>query len=836
MEERKTMPVHQDVLSKALHKVGANRWMRRKYYECSMLRCIGNVFLTLNEDGEYQVPETITQRFGSFVEGTTTIGMRSDIDEIHVELNDVIEEGFEGTHAKNVKTIVLVTDMFTPPGFVKMKVDPVGGYKDFILEKEGNGNYLLSNVYTDDYKQYMADLLQMGQNPSDLEKHGPALTKLNEPENQIESIDAIIAFHCKTGLSFNQEFFNRKRYHGWPRQLDLEKMKDQGCLLVPTGHSRCDKKHRILQWRISFSFQERQIMLNLNDAQYKCYILLKLVKKSLISPVAGLTSYHCKTALFYTIENTASVIWSEGNLLTCFILCLKRLKKWSRNRFCPNYFLPELNLFTGKIDNQGMLRLRRIISSIIRSPIEYLQKIPTDNFGKLVHLYTAKATDDRKVEEEVETNVANKLHKLFVDITNSVFHIRSIVLQKISYRCTDLDEIIQRHLKWLHTIKSLHEHNAVGEYQLSRVKWVFPHVSRFLHTSLASHLTIKALETKEMLNRKEKETMETEQKGMEADEIMTIEADKVAMNIEEKCVETEKIVTETEERDVERQKSVKKKTIKINAEPEKAVICWLTLNASYHFLMGLDSDATSSKVKLATVLLYTGHLDIETFKSYYCPTVITQSLCDCMASVRGNLIRENDYAPFINMFKLSPTETLKMSSSEYIEKYVSACTIFLPTESKITFYPLQFEMHRAFGSCITISDDYNQTKFKMSNCEFDNCAALDSKIYGLILTILLSDNKEERERNIWMLRFSSKLDSLAHRETTLNLTGWFVSAEKINENPLYWYKQSWVYNIKQQKFKLPEMAVNDKNAAKWHLALLLFRTWANTATTKTSVD
>ncbi|XP_045163567.2 uncharacterized protein LOC123527903 [Mercenaria mercenaria] len=678
----------------------------------------------------------------------------------------------------------------------------------------------------------MAALLQTGQDPSNLEKHGPALTNFNEPENQIESIDAIIAFHCKTGLSFNQEFFNRKRYYGWPRQSDLEKMKGQGCLLVPTGHSRCDRKHRILQWRISFSFQERQIMLNLSDVQYKCYILLKLVKKSHISPVVGLTSYHCKTALFYTIENTASDIWSEGNLLNCFILCLKRLKKWSRNRFFPNYFLPELNLFTGKIDNQGMLRLARILSSIMGSPIEYLQKIATDSFGKLVHLYAEKATDDGKIEEEVETNVAKKLHKLLVDITTSVFHIRSIVLQKISYRCTDLDEIIQRHLKWLHTLISLHEKNAVGEYQLDRLNWVLPHVSRFLHTSLASHLAIKAVETKEILNGKEKETVETEQKGMDTDEVMTIEADNVAMKIEEIGVETEKIVTETEERDVKRQKSVTKEEIKIDVEPEKTLICWLTLNASYHFWMGLDSDAMSSKMKLATVLLYTGHLDIEKFKSNYCPTVNTQSLCDCTASVRGNLIRENDYAPFVNMFKLSPLETLKMSSSEYIEKYVSACTIFLPTESKITFYPLQFEMHRAFGSCITVFDDYNQIKFKMSNSEFDNCAALDSKIYGILLTVLLSENNEERERNIRLLQMSSKLDSLAHRETTLNLSGWFASAGNINEKSLHWYKQSWVYNILQQDFKLPAMAVNDKNAAKWHLALLLFRAWAHTATAK----
>ncbi|XP_053378746.1 uncharacterized protein LOC128548288 [Mercenaria mercenaria] len=832
------MPIQPDVLLKALHKVGANRWMRRKFYESSMLWCIGKVFLNLNEDGEYQVPLGIPQPFGSFVEGTTTYGLRSDSDEIIVELNDVIEEGFEVTHAENVKTIVLVTDMFTPPGFVKLKVEGVEGgrYKAFTLEKDANGNYLLSSVYVDDYQQLMVNFLDT-EYPTHMERNGPALTYLTGHENKhIQSIDAIKAFHCKTGLSFNQEFFNRKRYYGWPRQSDLEKMKGQGCLLVPTGHGGCDRKHRILQWRISFSFQERHIMFNLNDVQYKCYMLLKLVKKSHISPVVGLTSYHCKTALLYTIENTASHTWSEGNLLNCFILCLKRLRKWSRNRFCPNYFLPELNLFTWKIDNQGMLRLTRILSSIIKSPFEYLQKIPTDNFGKLVHLYAAEATDDGKVEEEVEINVANMLHILLINITESLFKIRNIVLQKISYKCTDLEEIIRRHLKWLHTIKSFHEKNAVGEYQLDRVKWALPHVCRFLHTSLASHLAIKALETKEMLNGKEEETVETEQEGMDTDEIMTIEADNVAMKIEEIELGTGKMFTKTEERDVEREKSVTKKAMKIDTEREETLICWLTLNASYHFLMGLDSDAMSSKMKLATVLLYTGHLDIETFKSNYFPTVNTQSLCECTANVIGNPIRENDYVPFINMFKLSPMETLKMSTSKYIEKYVSACTIFLPTESKITFYPLQFEMHRAFGSSITVYDDFIQHKFKKSNSEFDNCATLDSKIYGILLTVLLSDNNEERERNIRLLQKSSVQDSLAHWETTLNLSGWFASAEKMNDISLYWYALSWLYYIVQQEFRIPPMPVNDKNAAKWHLALLLFRAWTHRATWTKSVD
>lgn len=742
-----------NIVSKTLGKVGANQWMRKRYYEYSTIQCIGNVFLNLYDDGSYRATILNTQRFGSFIEGTTTIGMKSDIDEIDIELNNVIEQGEENHELVDEKTVVVVADMSTPPGFVKMKIDKRGRYRDFMIETNENGDSFLSNTYTDDYKQHMATLFQVGQTPSDLEKHGPALTNFNEQANQIESIDSIIAFHCKSGLSFTKAYFHRQRLYGWPSKSTLDMMGSQGCLLVPTGHSRCDKKNRIFQWRVSFSFQERHLMLNLNSAQHKCYVLLKLVKKSHISPFVGLTSYHCKTALFYTIENTAGENWTEDNLLNCFLLCLKRLRRWSRRHYCPNYFLPELNLFTGKIRDQDICKLTHILSNLIQNPQHYLRQISLDNFGSLIKMYAGEASVDCNIEAEVDTNVAKKLHKLLVDVANAVFHIKNIVLQKITFRCNDVNEAIARHYKWLAIIGSLQDNNFAGQYSLDGVQWALPHVCRFLHSSLASHLAIKASETD-------------------------------------------------------------------NAQMRS----WFIVTAAYLFWKGLNSDAMSGKMKLATYLLFSGHLSFDILRSKYWPTGETQSLCDCTTSVRGNLIQENEYQPFIDMFRSSRQETLEMSTSHYIEKYISACTIFLPSECKLTLYPLQFEMHRSFGSPVTIYDEYQQLNTKRSNCEFDNCATLDSKIYCILLSIYTS-GREEREKHERTLLMYAKLDNLAHRETTFNVLGWLASAQEISQSSLVYYKNSWVYNILQQETKLPPMQVRDKNAAKWHLAILYYRVW-----------
>lgn len=494
-------------------------------------------------------------------------------------------------------------------------------------------------------------------------------------------------------------------------------------------------------------------MLNLNSAQYKCYVLLKLVKKSFISPVVGLTSYHCKTALFYSIENTPNDDWREDNLLKCLILCLKRLKRWSKRYNCPNYFLPELNLFTGKIKTKDVYKLTNILSNIIQNPQHYLRHVSTDNFGKLLKFYADESPDDTDIEKEVDRNVAKKLHKLLVDASNSVFHLRSIILQKISYKCKNVETIIGRHCKWLNTIDSLANSGKVGQYSLDGIPWVMPHVKRFLHSSLASHLAIKATET--------------------------------------------------------------------NNPCQKS---WYIITATYHFWMGLKSDAMSGKLKLATFLLFIGQLSFEKLRSSHWPTVETQSLCDCTTNVRGNLIRENEYEPFTNMFLSCRQNTLQMSTSHFIEKYVSACSIFLPSESKITLYPLQFEMHRSFGCTILPYDEFLQLTYKMSNCEFDNCATLDSKIYWILLDIFTSNERERKER-VRMLHIFSMFDNLAHRETTLNVLGWLASAREINQSSVLFYQESWKYNAILQKFKLPALQTKEKNAAKWHLALHLFRAW-----------
>ncbi len=85
-----------------------------------------------------------------------------------------------------------------------------------------------------------------------------------------------------------------------------------------------------MEWRTSFSLQERELMRNLNTVQYKCYVLMKYVKKDMITSGLGdsISSYHCKTCLFYSIESTPAEFWTQDNLVDCLLYCLNTLLKW----------------------------------------------------------------------------------------------------------------------------------------------------------------------------------------------------------------------------------------------------------------------------------------------------------------------------------------------------------------------------------------------------------------------------------------------------------------------------------------------------------------------------
>ncbi|KAL3882926.1 hypothetical protein ACJMK2_029228 [Sinanodonta woodiana] len=110
-----------------------------------------------------------------------------------------------------------------------------------------------------------------------------------------------------------------------------------------------------------------------------------MINKCCIKPAVSddaLSSYHCKTCLFYLIENTPTAIWQPDNLLLCVEMCLRLLYNWTESTICPNYFIPEENMFQCKVYGHVRGQLLSVLSNLLRQEGRYLVAISCDNIGQ----------------------------------------------------------------------------------------------------------------------------------------------------------------------------------------------------------------------------------------------------------------------------------------------------------------------------------------------------------------------------------------------------------------------------------------------------------------------
>ena len=181
-----------------------------------------------------------------------------------------------------------------------------------------------------------------------LTRHGPAVkTVISVKSNELIVFDTVFAFKGNSWPSYALEWLTRNRKFNWPSSDLINKCTALGFLVVPVGHLGSNEEY--LQWRVSFPEQERMLVAQFNSVQLKCFVLLKLIKEDIIHSFIGvetLTSYHCKTCMFYMIEKTPSSFWKPHNLLTCVVACLKTISVWVQENNCPNYFIATENILT----------------------------------------------------------------------------------------------------------------------------------------------------------------------------------------------------------------------------------------------------------------------------------------------------------------------------------------------------------------------------------------------------------------------------------------------------------------------------------------------------------
>ena len=245
----------------------------------------------------------------------------------------------EGQHGDK-QTILMAERNTTKPGFVLLRLlnnsSDARVMQSCVQHGDGYGYCVASQKWRDNWTSQF----------SVFTTHGPCSTTF------LGTMETDFAF-CFKSDKFPEEahcFINRLHRAGWPSTSTLQKIVSAGCHFVPIGAKESLTER--MEWRISFSATENILIHSMNHVQFLCYGLLKIFLKEAIdvkTEIKGLLcSYFLKTALFWEIS-TGSMQWNASNFLSCFWKCFQRLLYWINIEYCPNFFIPENNMFASKV-------------------------------------------------------------------------------------------------------------------------------------------------------------------------------------------------------------------------------------------------------------------------------------------------------------------------------------------------------------------------------------------------------------------------------------------------------------------------------------------------------
>ncbi|KAK3601266.1 hypothetical protein CHS0354_040446 [Potamilus streckersoni] len=218
-------------------------------------------------------------------------------------------------------------------------------------------------------------------------------TLINSFEINVNKIDYVSVIYCPKWPSCALEWVTRTRLYGWPSQQQISDIVRKGIYLAPVGSKQSEFQD--IQWRYSFNEAEKTLVRSFNFTQVKCYILLKMLIREKVTPRFKddvISSYHLKTLMFWAIEQTNPQLWVSCNLVELVFRVLHTLFLRVRNLFCSSYFIPDENIFAGKVTPTNMESVSHILSNIISEgwvaltrlsyfarDVDFIQRLYQDN-------------------------------------------------------------------------------------------------------------------------------------------------------------------------------------------------------------------------------------------------------------------------------------------------------------------------------------------------------------------------------------------------------------------------------------------------------------------------
>jgi len=341
---------------------------------------------------------------GSQVEGSTTLGMRSDTDQMyrHDYFQVVLKLGDWQTDKVN---LLAFKDETTLPQFYKLcRLQPTpDGRQEYMRHPDHEtdvvdeqGRVLVCNTVFDNYFKCFYE----GVGVDEVVKHGPSRSYSDEFDN-------VTALPCHDLPEECESFFTRSRPGHWPKSETSEYARQCPVFFIPQGHPHSPLNEHKLQWRLSTSLTERKLMFDFTEEQMLVFILLKMLKKEYCKLKFGdnFSTFHIKTAMMFFIESHPPEIWHIDNIVTCATYCINTLIQFAQDNVCLHFTMSGVNLFDGKLSEPEIRELETFLINLNKNITEYICKLKMDSFGVKV----LQKVHDKENNINYQTNILEKI-------------------------------------------------------------------------------------------------------------------------------------------------------------------------------------------------------------------------------------------------------------------------------------------------------------------------------------------------------------------------------------------------------------------------------------------
>ena len=195
-------------------------------------------------------------------------------------------------------------------------------------------------------------------------QEGPAIKSSYLVETSRVQVDMATAIHCPTWPKPAEQWPQRVRPSCWPPVALIESIVRQGCFFVAKSPTHSDT---FLEWRTSFVIAERTLMRSLPVTHRACYKIFKGIWRLAFRPPTEtyVQSYHIKTIFLWLCEEIPVECWVESQMVPRVFDLLRRLRTCLQQKQCPQYFIPENNLFEQIEDYVIQMILKKVDMSLI---------------------------------------------------------------------------------------------------------------------------------------------------------------------------------------------------------------------------------------------------------------------------------------------------------------------------------------------------------------------------------------------------------------------------------------------------------------------------------------